>query len=198
MRWGTSLWARLRCGICCWLSSQPDCSRYYAPWISDDWRVSGRLTINLGLRWDFNVAPDERFNRLNRGFDTATTNPVDSMVDRAQFPNVPTLRGGLLFAGVGGQPREAADVYRKAIQPRMGFAYRITDDLVLRGGWGRYYINPSNNYIQTTGFSIQTPLVTSLDSSRTPIPNLINNPFPTGILQPPGAANGLLTTWDRG
>jgi hypothetical protein len=172
--------------------------KYYAPWISDDWRVTGKLTINLGLRWDFNVAPDERFNRLNRGFDSNAVNPVDGMVNHAQFPDLPTLRGGLLFAGVGGQPREAADVYKKAIQPRVGFAYRITDDLVLRGGWGRYYINPSNSYIQTTGFSVSTPLVTSLDSNRTPIPNLINNPFPTGILQPPGAADGLLTYVGQG
>ena len=64
---------------------------------------------------------------------------------------------------------------------------------MVRGGWGRYYLNPSNNYIQSTGFSTSTPLVTSLDGGRTPIPNLINNPFPTGLLLPPGPSAGLRT-----
>ena len=75
----------------------------------------------------------------------------------------------------------------RAIQPRFGVAYRVREKLVVRGGWGRYYLNPSNNYIQSIGFSTSTPLVSSLDGGRTPIPNLINNPFPTGLLLPPGA-----------
>ena len=78
----------------------------------------------------------------------------------------------------------------RAVQPRVGFAYRLTNKLVVRGGWGRYYLNPSNNYIQSTGFSTSTPLVTSLDGGRTPIPNLINNPFPSGLLLPPGPSAG--------
>lgn len=166
---------------------------YYAPWIQDDWRLTPRLTLNLGLRWDFNLPPTERFNRMDRGFDASTVSPIDKMIDRTQFPGYPTVTGGLLFAGVNGQPRAAADTYLKAVQPRIGFAYRVTNKLVARGGWGRYYLNPSNNYIQSTGFSTSTPLVTSLDSGRTPIPNLINNPFPSGLLLPPGPSAGLLT-----
>src|SRR5262249_456461 len=79
------------------------------------------------------------------------------------------------------------------VQPRIGVAYRLKEKLVIRGGWGRYYLNPSNNYIQSTGFSTSTPLVTSLDGGRTPIANLINNPFPSGLLLPPGSSAGLLT-----
>ena len=171
---------------------------YYAPWVQDDWRITNKLTLNLGLRWDFNLPPTERFNRMNRGFDAATTNPVDQLINRQQFPGFPTVTGGLLFAGVNGQPRGAANTYMRAVQPRAGFAYRMTNKLVVRGGWGRYYLNPTNNYIQSTGFSTSTPLVTSLDGGRTPIPGLINNPFPTGLLLPPGPSAGLSTNLGQG
>jgi hypothetical protein len=166
---------------------------YYAPWIQDDWRITSRLTLNLGLRWDFNLPPTERYNRMDRGFDPAATSPLDRMIDRQQYPGFPTVASGLLFAGVNGQPRGAADTYMRALQPRAGFAYRVSNRLVARGGWGRYYLNPSNNHIQSTGFSTSTPLVSSLDGARTPIPNLINNPFPSGLLLPPGPSAGLLT-----
>ena len=171
---------------------------YYAPWVQDDWRITPRLTLNLGLRWDFNLPPTERYDRMNRGFDTASANPVDQLIDRQQFPGYPTVKGGLQFAGVNGQPRAAADTYLRAIQPRFGLAYRLTEKLVLRGGWGRYYLNPSNSYIQSVGFSTSTPLVTSLDGGRTPITNLINNPFPSGLLLPPGHTAGLLTNVGQG
>jgi Carboxypeptidase regulatory-like domain len=171
---------------------------YYAPWVQDDWRVNKRLTLNLGLRWDFNLPPTERYNRMNRGFDPAAPNPVDQLINRQQFPGFPAVTGGLLFAGVNGQPRGAANTYMRAIQPRAGFAYRLKEKLVVRGGWGRYYLNPSNNYIQSTGFSTSTPLVSSVDGGRTPIANLINNPFPTGLLLPPGPSAGLLTNVGQG
>ena len=172
--------------------------KYYAPWIQDDWRVTNKLSLNLGFRWDFNIPANERFNRLNRSFDRDVVNPADAMVNKSQFPGLPMLRGGLLFAGVNGVPREAADTYKRALQPRAGFAYQLTDKLVMRGGWGRYYINPSNSFIQTNGFTVNTPIINSLDSGRTPIANLINNPFPNGIRVPPGASLGLLTFLGRG
>ncbi|MGH9722737.1 MAG: carboxypeptidase regulatory-like domain-containing protein, partial [Bryobacteraceae bacterium] len=172
--------------------------RYYAPWVSDDWRVTNRLTLNLGFRWDFNRAPDERFDRLNRSFDRSAVNPANQLVDRARFGNVPELRGGLLFAGVNGVPRQAADTYARALQPRIGFAYQVTSKLVMRGGYGRYYINPTNAYIQTNGFTVNTPIINTLDGGRTGIANLINNPFPDGIRKPPGSSLGLLTFLGRG
>ncbi|MFB3829379.1 MAG: carboxypeptidase regulatory-like domain-containing protein, partial [Bryobacteraceae bacterium] len=43
---------------------------YFAPWVQHDWKLTRRLTANLGLRFDFNLPPTERFNRINRGFDT--------------------------------------------------------------------------------------------------------------------------------
>ncbi|MGH9834122.1 MAG: carboxypeptidase regulatory-like domain-containing protein [Blastocatellia bacterium] len=167
--------------------------KYYAPWFQNDWKVNRRLTLNLGLRWDVNVAPDERYNRMNRGFDADAVNPVDRLINRTQFPNVPQLKGGLLFAGVNGADRIAADIDWNNIQPRIGIAYLLKEKLVLRGGWGLYYVNPSNDYQQFRGFSVTTDIVNSLDGGRTPIEGIINNPFPNGILTPPGSSLGLQT-----
>jgi hypothetical protein len=154
----------------------------------------------MGLRWDFNVPANERYNRMNRGFDPAVVNPVDRLVDHTLYPG--TLKGGLLFAGVNGQPRGAADLYLTAVQPRFGFAYQAEHNTVVRGGWGRYYENP-NGYMQTAGFSQSTPFQSSLDSGRTPALGLggaapLFNPFPDGTITPAGASEGLMTFLGQG
>ncbi len=172
-------------------------NRYQAPYIQDDWKATRRLTVNLGFRWDLNVPPNERFNRLNRYFDAAAVNPVDKQVNRTAFPGLPELRGGLLFAGVGNQPRTAADLYKRALQPRLGLAYQIRQRIVFRGGWGRFYVNPSNSYMQRSGFSASTPYVASGDDNRTAL-NSLSNPFPDGIQRPAGSSLGLTTFIGRG
>src|SRR5207302_6991880 len=71
--------------------------------------------------------------------------------------------------------------------------------LIFRGGYGLYYTNfQSNGMMQTLGFSATTSLVNSLDGGRTPIPNLLNNPFPDGITQPYGSSLGPLTFVGQG
>ncbi len=173
--------------------------KYFAPYVQDDWKVSRRLTLNLGLRWDFNVSPVERYNRMNRSFDPNTLNPVDKMIDHSKFPDLPALKGGFLFAGVNGVPRRAANVDMTGVQPRLGFAYQLTNKLVMRGGWGRYYLNPNNDYLQTSGYSQGTGVVTSLDGGRTPNPNItLANPLPNGVIVPSGSSLGMLTFLGRG
>jgi hypothetical protein len=172
--------------------------RYFAPWVQTDWKAMPRLTINLGLRWDLNTPPNERYNRMNRGFNLDVLNPVDAMVDHKKYPELPVLRGSLLFAGVDGQPARPADVDWNNVQPRAGFAYQLSNRVVMRGGWGRYFLNPNNDYLQMNGFSQGTPYVTSLDGNRTIIPNTINNLFPGGVLVPPGASLGALSYIGRG
>jgi hypothetical protein len=166
---------------------------YYSPWVQYDWRLRGNLTVNLGLRWDANLPPVERYNRLNRGFDANVISPVDAMIDHTKFPylNYP-LRGGLRFAGVDDQPRTAADPYLNTIQPRFGLAWSPRRNLVVRGGWGRYYVNPNNDYLQNVGYNATTSLNVSGDSNRTALPTLLSNPFPV-INKPIGNTQGLMT-----
>ncbi len=162
---------------------------YAAPFFQDDWKATSRLTLNFGLRWDFNFAPSEKYNRVNGGFDPNVTTTVDG-------PNGPvTLRGGVTFAGVDGLPARTARTDLNNIQPRVGFAYSLNDKLVLRGGFGIYYLNPNNDWLSNrAGFSTNTPLVTTLDDYRTPVTqNVLSDPFPGGINTPQGASQGPLT-----
>jgi hypothetical protein len=120
------------------------------------------------------------------------------MIDRTKFPGFPALRGGLLFAGVGGLPRTVSNLDKNNIQPRIGGAYQISQKLVMRAGWGIYYVNPNNNYLEFRGFSQSTSMVTSNDGGRTPRePMMINNLFPTGIQVPSGNTLGLQTFLGR-
>ena len=170
--------------------------RYFAPWVQYDWKVTPRLTVNLGLREDLNVPPHERYNRMNRGFDPNAANPIDGLVNRKPYV-LPAVTGSLLFAGVNGVPVSAADLYGKTVQPRAGFAYSLNSKTVVRGGWGRYFINPNNDYLQTNGFTNTTPLVFSANESRLPLNNKLNDPFPDGILAPTGSSAGALTMAGR-
>lgn len=169
---------------------------YIAPFFQDDWKVNSKLTLNLGLRWDYNLPPYEIHNRLNGGLNTNTPSPVASLISPANlalYPQLANLKGSMTFAGVNGTSSLASGIRWNNIQPRIGFAYKITDKLVMRGGYGRYFLNPTNDYLQSNSFSNNTPLVNSLDGGRTPISNVIANPYPNGINPPPGASRGALS-----
>ena len=172
-------------------------SWYVAPYFQDDWKVSRRLTLNLGLRWDYNPTTDEKHNRMVVGFDQNVKSPIADKIPAAmlaQYPEMRNLRGGLQFAGVGGNRRVATTADRKTFQPRFGFAYRLGEKTVLRGGYGMFYANwPTTEYTQTQGFSTSTALVSSLDGSRTPAANALADPFPGGVQRPVGSSLGLNT-----
>jgi hypothetical protein len=167
-----------------------------APYIQNDWKATRRLTLNLGLRLDYNGPPDEKYNRLNRGFNPTVASPVVAQIPAAmlnQYPNLRNMKGGLMFAGVDGQPTIASKRDFNNWQPRVGAAFQITSKLVMRGGYGVNYLNPNNNYLQTAGFSTSTPIVNSLDGGRTRIPNVLGNPLPGGMSRPTGASLGAAT-----
>jgi hypothetical protein len=158
--------------------------RYPVVYVQEDWRVLRRLTVNIGLRWDYESPPYERYDRQNRGFDFTSPNPIQ--VGGLQ------LRGGLLFSGVNGVPRGA---YRRDwdnIQPRFGFAYKVfqSKPLVLRGGFGRSYL-PTVETGGSTGFSQTTNAEVSSVEGRAI--RLLSNPFPSGLTPPPGGSRGLAT-----
>ena len=163
---------------------------YYAPWVQDDIRVTRRLTLSLGLRWDLVAPLTERYNQLNRGFDATAVNPITTQINQANFPGY-KVSGGLAFAGVSGASRSPYDTDLNNVQPRIGFAFLLNSKTVMRGGWGIYYLNPSD-VASSNGFTVSTPYVASLDSNRTSSGD-IANPFPGGLIQPTGARGGLST-----
>jgi len=159
---------------------------YVAAFLQDDIKVSRKLTLNLGLRWDREGARTERYDRMTRGFAFGTPSPLKA-------PGL-QLYGGLLYAGVGGQPRGQTNVDSHDFAPRFGFAYSVSPKTVLRGGYGIFWSGATDigaGANAALGFSATTPFVASLDNI-TPL-NLLRNPFPEGLIQPVGSSQGLAT-----
>jgi hypothetical protein len=177
-------------------------STVYSLYMHDDWRVTPRLTFNLGLRYELEGPVTERFNRSVRGYDFATANPLEGAARanyaRNPIPEIPAdqfrVIGGLTFAGINGQPRTLFKRDTNNFMPRIGFAYSLGSKTVLRGGYGLFYGplgNQRRDVIQL-GFSETTSLVPSLDNGLT-FRATLENPFPDGILGPAGASAGLRT-----
>jgi hypothetical protein len=161
-------------------------SFYHAFYFQDDWRVSRKLTLNLGLRYDLDTPRTERYARVNY-FDPNAKPPIS-------VPGLPDLRGGLVFVGVNGASPYQYNWDTNNIAPRFGFAYQVNGKTVVRGAWGNVY-GPSPQEAAGTvgpyGFRVQNTWVGSLDGI-TPY-NVFSNPFPQGFQTPPGSAAGLLT-----
>ncbi len=177
---------------------------YGGVFVQDDWKITNKLTLNLGLRWEYEGAPTERENRNVRGFDpnadlriTAAAqanyaaNPIPEIA-----PSAFKVRGGLLFAGSDNRGTYNPDMNN--FQPRVGFAYQINSKTVARGGWAIYAVPALFDIsgIYQPGFSQPTSIVPSLDNGLT-IRATLANPFPDGVATPAGASNGVNTFLGR-
>lgn len=162
--------------------------KYYVLFLQDDWKITPRLSLNLGIRWDYEAPIRERYNRQVRGF--AFDQPAAISATGLD------LRGGLLYAGSAGTDSQAFNRDLNNIQPRIGVAYQLTSKWVLRGGYGLYYLG-QNAAGPNTGFSRPTPLIASTDNNIRPSVTLSDpfpaSLFPSGLLQPIGSSQGLAT-----
>jgi hypothetical protein len=169
---------------------------YLAPWVQDDWRITKRLTLNLGLRWDFATAPVERHNKENGIFNTSVLNPISSSIPAgtAALGTATELQGGLQFVGVGGQPRGTYYTNMLQVQPRIGFAYALTDRLSLHGGVGENYLSDRSTN-GDFGFYGTTTYNPSTNNGLTPYTATNAGGFSDPILvveQPTGSSLGYL------
>jgi hypothetical protein len=158
-------------------------SKSYGFYLQDDFKVNRKLTLNLGLRWDFETGLTERHDRY-AVFDTAAVNPLSQRTGL-------NLRGGWTFANKGAQGRNLRSIEFGKIAPRIGLAYQLRPSTVIRAGGGIFYTMATygaNNY-GTAPFRASTPWVPTIDGV-TPT-DLLRNPFPNGVLQPEGSVNGL-------
>ena len=172
---------------------------YYAGYLQDDFRLRRNLTFNLGLRWETQTSITELHNRINGGFCYTCVNPLQSFPNLASDPRlIHPLEGGLLFAGVGGNPRTPYNTYLNYWQPRFGFAWAVSRKTVVRGGFGTYYAF-ANQHDTRTGFNQATSYVTSKDGDLTPNLDFAQgNPYPNGAAPPTGSSLGLLSSTGRG
>lgn len=163
-------------------------ARGYAGYFQDDIRVNPKLTVNLGLRYEYVTGVAENNNHLVVGFDQAALNPIAANVTGIQ------PHGVIQYAGVNGNPTACCKPPKTKFGPRIGFAYQLTPKTTVRGGWGMFYAPGvfSNSALLAPGYSQVTTYVASNDNNATPA-NSLSNPFPGGVLQPVGNTLGGLT-----
>jgi hypothetical protein len=147
--------------------------KYFAPYFQDDWKATSRLTVNMGLRWDYRNVPYETRNRMAwRNLDYA---PGGLLVADQSLVDGGIVDGGYYQYADRRSP-DNPDRF-KVFAPRLGFALRPFDDAktVLRGGYGIFFDSSEGreidgaadvypyvsrgNYIQSLGQA--TPLRTS-------------------------------------
>lgn len=161
-------------------------SSYWAGYVQDDFKVSQRLTFNLGLRYDVDVPRTERYNQLSY-FDITAPSPVAGKV-----PGYLNLAGAMRFTDSSHRRQTPTDLNNVA--PRFGFALALGPKTVFRGGYGILYgasimqASGSTGNAGLEGYRSATPFISSLDN-RLPITTL-SNPFPFGYYLPLGRADG--------
>ena len=160
---------------------------YLAPFVQDDWRVSEKLTLNLGVRWDYESPFSERYNKLVTNFCTTCASPLQAAVTGI------TLNGGLQYATSNNRfpyPRDWNN-----FQPRLGMAYQVFPGTVFRAGYGIIYFNTlespiGTGYSQSTGNTSTGTGGYNVNATFQPVTKL-SNPFPTGVNLPTGSTLGL-------
>lgn len=155
-------------------------NKYYAFFVQDDWRIASNITLNLGLRYEFETPRTERFDRATRGFDRSVAYRVGGV----------PVNGGLVFANTNGLPRGIYDRDTNNFAPRIGIAWTVTPKTVIRSGYALNYV-PVVGSVDAVGYSVTTPMVVSANGID--IVNRLSNPFPQGQLTPIGNSLGPLT-----
>jgi len=156
--------------------------RYSALYFNDDWKVTKRLTLNLGIRWERDGPWTERFNRMAY-FEPGTVNPV-------------LQQAGLSYSGALGvvdsptrSSRYGVNPDNHQFSPRVGLAYQLFSKTVIRTGYGFFWIPNSLSFSdapdENAVNSSYTSFAASINGGVTPY-DTFTNPFPNGIVQPPG------------
>jgi Carboxypeptidase regulatory-like domain/TonB dependent receptor len=182
----------------------------FGEFVQDTYKVTPKLTLNLGLRYEINTPRTERFNRMD-WLDPKAASPLQltaAQLAVAQADGISgsalqalgTLQGIEVFVG----PKDRHNYYYdyKDVQPRVGFAYQFPRGFVLRGGYGIYYSTPRSGAAGTgpwgyQGYNIQPPWLTTFNLDRTTPYNRLSNtscqftaPYTCGVAPPPGNSLG--------
>lgn len=158
-------------------------------YFQDDWKITPRLAVNLGLRYEWSTPYSERFNRVQFSDFNA-----DSGIHVDGLPLVPgTLKGLTKFAGSN---ERHVPIDRNNWVPRLGFAYQLTPNTVVRAGAGVYYgMSVATNFQYAgTAFRKDGNIYFSKEGTQTKFASLAN-PFPSGLPAPQGTRYGAQAMW---
>jgi trimeric autotransporter adhesin len=164
---------------------------YYGFFVQDDWRVSTKMTVNVGLRFEHETGLSEKNNQLVVGFDRNAVSPLNVTIPADPIAGTPArqVMGGIVYAGQNGANTYVGDPPKLKLSPRLGVAYSVNDKTVVRGGYGLFWAPWQSGAQSAPGFSQTTSL--QQDTLR-PITS-IDNPFPFGLTPISGSASGMLT-----
>lgn len=123
--------------------------KYYALYSQNDWRATDRLTLNLGLRWDVQPGPTDRFDRLS-AIDLNGREPLFG------------TKGAIVFPGHDGAGRNMWETDYKNFGPRFGAAYQLSRSMVVRGGFGITYVPSNTGFNDGPGFYGAQPYTTAV------------------------------------
>jgi hypothetical protein len=177
-------------------------------YVQDDWKVNAKLTLNLGLRYEWSTPYSERYNRIEFSDFTADSgvsiNLAAGGASSAQaamqgvglnLPSSEEIYGTTIFANSG---MRSVPTYRKDVGPRLGFAYSFDSKTVIRGGAGIYFgMSPATNfqYPGTAFRKTATIFFTNTDFANLQPYASLENPFPSGFTGPQGTQYGALANW---
>ncbi|HEY0460590.1 MAG TPA: TonB-dependent receptor [Pyrinomonadaceae bacterium] len=175
-------------------------SNYHGFFVQDDWRITQKLTLNLGLRYDLETGLKESEGHFVTGFDQAAASPLQAQVLANYNANVPAsvpistfqnLSGGMRFATSPSDVNQATD--KNNFQPRIGVSYALNDKTILRAGFGIFTSSFQIQPINQAGFTATTGFNPTSNNGLTFLAN-INNPFPGGLNAAVGSGLGLNTS----
>jgi len=159
---------------------------YYAGFVQDDFRVSSKLTLTMGMRWERETGIQARDNKLIVGFNRDAVNSI------GVESGVPTA-GAVMFAGQGGNPTQTGNFQGNKLSPRIGLAYQVNSKTTIRAGYGIFWapqLTPGGAYLPE-GYTASTSALFSTDSGRTPNPaSNLSTVFAAGLDRPVGNALG--------
>jgi len=155
----------------------------------DDWRVTPKLTVNLGVRYQWDTPYTERHN--NSQFSDMTGDSGITVPNLYGQPG--PLKGTTIFASSSNRNVPA---YRKDVGPRLGFAYLVNKTTAIRGGAGLYFgYGVATNFQYPGAAYTSSPEVFFTEDGEVTRDATLENPFPGGVPPAEGQQYGKLALW---
>jgi hypothetical protein len=171
-----------------------EASAYWGLYVQDDWKVSSKLTLNLGIRYEADIPRTERYNRLSY-FDINAPSPLGTLpaTATANCPSCGNLKGAMKFVTASSRHQVPTDWNN--FGPRIGFAYRLGSKTVFRGAYALMYAGSVLQAAGTSGssgmegYTSTTNMNPTFNSGET-FAATLSNPYPTGFNLPLGSGTG--------